>query len=91
MADYDENDARIPADVRLCLRMLEAAQGREEQILEKDRRVRTSARETELGRRLMDTQASLAGALVATVADAHAFKSGRCLLGLDRARAEAEL
>jgi len=50
-------------------------------ILENDRRVRASARE-ELGRRLMEIPAVgplLASAFVATVADAHAFKSGRCL------------
>ena len=46
----DENDARIPADARLCLRMLEAQlKVVKEQILENDRRVRASARETELG------------------------------------------
>ena len=52
------------------------------QILENDRRVRASARETELGRRLMEIPGVgplLASAFVATVADAHAFKSGRCL------------
>lgn len=53
-----------------------------EQILENDRRVRASARETELGRRLMEIPGVgplLASAFVATVDDAHAFKSGRCL------------
>ena len=53
-----------------------------EQILENDRRVRASARETELGRRLMEIPGVgplLASAFVATVADPHAFKSGRCL------------
>ena len=51
-----------------------------EQILENDRRVRASARETELGRRLMEIPGVgplLASAFVATVADAHGFKSGR--------------
>jgi len=79
----DENDARIPADARLCLRMLEAQlRVVKEQILENDRRVRASARETELGRRLMEIPGVgplLASAFVATVADAHAVKSGRCL------------
>jgi transposase len=79
----DENDARIPADARLCLRMLEAQlRVVKEQILENDRRVRASARETELGRRLMEIPGVgplLASAFVATVADPHAFKSGRCL------------
>jgi transposase len=75
----DDNDTRIPADARLCLRMLEAQLGVvKEQILENDRRVRASARETELGRRLMEIPGVgplLASAFVATVADAHAFKS----------------
>ncbi|ESZ02421.1 transposase [Mesorhizobium sp. L2C089B000] len=55
------------------------------QILENDRRVRANARETELGRRLMEIPGVgplLASAFVATVADAHAFKSGRCLSAL---------
>ncbi|QKC69913.1 transposase [Mesorhizobium loti] len=91
----DENDARIPADARLCPRMLEAQlRVVKEQILENDRRVRASARETELGRRLMEIPSVgplLASAFVATVADPHAFKSGAMPLGLDRARAEAKL
>ncbi|WP_425417602.1 IS110 family transposase [Oricola indica] len=83
MVINDENDARIPADARLCLRMLEAQlRVVKEQILENDRRVRASARETELGRRLMEIPGVgplLASAFVATIADPHAFKSGRCL------------
>lgn len=79
----DETDTRVPADARLCLRMLEAQLVVvKEQILENDRRVRASARETELGRRLMEIPGVgplLASAFVATVADPHAFKSGRCL------------
>ncbi|ESY58797.1 transposase IS110, partial [Mesorhizobium sp. LNHC252B00] len=51
----DENETRIPADARLCLRMLEAQlRVVKKQILENDRRVRANARETELGRRLME-------------------------------------
>ena len=79
----DENDARIPADARLCLRMLEAQlRVVKQQILENDRRVRASARESELGRRLMEIPGVgplLASAFVATVADPHAFRSGRYL------------
>jgi transposase len=48
-----------------------------QQILENDRRVRATARETELGRRLMEIPGVgplLASAFVATIADAHAFK-----------------
>jgi len=60
MVVNDENDSRIPADARLCLRMLEAQlKVVKEQILENDRRVRASARETELGRRLMEIPASV--------------------------------
>ena len=48
----DPTDERVPADARFCLEML-AAQLRivKEQILENDRRILASARETELGRR----------------------------------------
>ena len=51
----DEEDARVPADARLCLKML-AAQliVVKQQILENDRRVRASARSTDIGRRLME-------------------------------------
>jgi transposase len=42
----------VPAEARLCLQMLAAQLAVvKEQILENDRRVRTSARQTELGRR----------------------------------------
>jgi transposase len=79
----DESDARVPADARHCLQML-AAQliVVKQQILENDRRVRTSACATELGRRLMEVPGVgplLASALVATVADPAAFKTGRDL------------
>ena len=51
----DENDARVPVDARLCLRMLKAQLTVvKAQILENDRRIRASARETDLGRRLME-------------------------------------
>ncbi|MDH6234629.1 transposase [Mesorhizobium soli] len=78
----DESDTRIPADARLCLRMLEAQlRVVKEQILENDRRVRASARETELGRRLMEIPGVgplLASAFVATVADAGAANNQGC-------------
>ena len=67
----DENDSRVPADARVCLRMPEA----------------------QLTVRLMEIPGVgplLASAFVATVADAHAFKSGRCL-SADRPRSQAEL
>ena len=44
----DREDLRIPADVRVCLEMLAGQLAVvKEQILENDRRIRASARETE--------------------------------------------
>jgi len=79
----DENDNTLPDDVRAAVAML-AVQLRivNDQILELDRRVRASARATDVGRRLMEVPGVgpvLASALVATVPDASAFKSGRNL------------
>src|SRR3974390_1695687 len=79
----DESNGRVPADARLCLQML-AAQliVVKQQILENDRRVRASARQTELGLRLMDIPGVgplLASALTATISDPFAFKTGRDL------------
>jgi transposase len=79
----DPTDERVPADARICLEML-AAQLRivKEQILENDRRILASARETELGRRLMEIPGVgplLASAIVATVPDPAIFRSGRNL------------
>ncbi len=78
-----DNDERVPADARICLEML-AAQLRvvKEQILENDRRIMARARETELGRRLMEIPGVgplLASAFVATVPDPAIFRSGRNL------------
>jgi transposase len=53
-----------------------------DQILESDRRIIASARSTEVGRRLMEIPGVgplLASALVATIADPKAFRSGRNL------------
>jgi transposase len=79
----DEDDARVPGDARICLRMLAAQLAVvKDQILENDRQVRSSARETELGRRLMEIPGVgplLASAFVATVSDPTVFKSGRGL------------
>jgi transposase len=79
----DEADGRVPEEAATCLPML-AGQLRlvNQQILETDRRIRTSARATEAGRQLMTipgVDSLLASALVATVADPKAFKSGRNL------------
>ena len=79
----DEKDTRVPADACVCLAMLAAQLAVvKEHILENDRRVHSSARETELGRRLMEVPGVgplLASAFVATVADPAAFKTGRDL------------
>src|SRR5215813_11200290 len=79
----DIEDARVPADARLCLQMLAAQLAVvKEQILENDRRVRASARSTDLGRRLTEIPGVgplIASAFVATVADPAAFKTGRDL------------
>jgi len=69
----DPTNERVPPDARTCLEML-AVQLRiiKEQILENDRQIRASARETDLGRRLMEIPGVgplLASAIVATVPD----------------------
>jgi transposase len=79
----DRDDLRIPADARVCLEMLAAQLAVvKEQILENDRRIRATARETEIGRRLMDIPGVgplLASAFVASVADPGVFRTGRDL------------
>ena len=81
IADHD--DLRVPADARVCLEMLGAQLAVvKEQILENDRRIRASARETEVGRRLMEIPGIgplLASAFVASVADPTVFRTGRDL------------
>lgn len=80
---HDETDDRVPAEARHCLQMM-ATQLRlvNAQILENDRRIRTSARATDVGRRLMGIPGVgpvLASAFVASVPDPAMFKSGRNL------------
>ena len=79
----DKGDERIPPDARLCLEMLGAQLTVvKEQILENDRRIRASARDTEVGRRLMEIPGIgplLASAFVASIADPGIFKTGRDL------------
>ena len=80
---HNETDDRVPAEARYCLQMM-AAQLRlvNAQILENDRRIRTSARATDVGRRLMGIPGVgpvLASAFVASVPDPAMFKSGRNL------------
>lgn len=79
----DAGDQRVPADARGCLILLaDQLQLINGQILETDRRIRTDARATEIGRRLMGIPGVgplLASALVGTIADPKAFRSGRNL------------
>jgi transposase len=79
----DAGDVRVPEEARACLLMLFDQLGLiNDQILESDRRIIVSARSTEVGRRLMEIPGVgplLASALVATIADPRAFKSGRNL------------
>ena len=80
---HDAADERVPVEARGCLAMLAAQlQLVNEQVLETDRLIRTNARSTEVGRRLMEIPGVgplLASALVGTIADPRAFKTGRNL------------
>ena len=79
----DPADGRVPVEARGCLNMLAASMRLlNEQILETDRLIRTNARSTEVGRRLMEIPGVgplLASALVGTIADPKAFRTGRNL------------
>ena len=90
----DARDRRVPEVARACIAAL-GAQLRllKAQILEFNRRILAWHRSNETSRRLDELPGvgpALATALVASVADAKAFRSGR-LLSLDRAGAEATL
>jgi transposase len=70
---FDEKDGRVPAEARYCLQMLvDQLRLANAQILENDRRIRASARATDVG-------PVLASAFVASVPDPAMFKSGRNL------------
>jgi transposase len=73
----------LPQQARACLQLLGTQlELSNKQILETDRQIRANARATEIGRRLMDVPGIgplLASALVATIADPKAFRSGRNL------------
>jgi transposase len=77
----DTNDKRVPEVARMCLAALGAQLRRfKEQILEFDRLITAWHRSNETNRRLDDIPGVgpvLATALVASVADPKAFKSGR--------------
>jgi len=79
----ETGDTRVPAEARACVQMLFAQLDLiNDQILESDRRIMASARSTEVGRRLIEIPGVgplLASALVATIADPKALKSGRNL------------
>ena len=79
----DEAEQRVPAAARTCLQMLaDQLQLVNSQALETERRIRASARATEVGRRLMGIPGVgplLASALVATIPAPQAFRSGRNL------------
>ncbi len=91
----DETDQRVPADARLCLRMLEAQlRVVKKQILENDCRVLASARETELGRQLMEIPGVgplLASAFVCDHRRCPCVQVRALPVGLDRVGAQAEL
>lgn len=77
------DDDRVPAVARASLAPLVCQLGLvNDQVLENDRRVRASARATEIGCRLMEVPGVgpvLASAIIATVPDPTTFKSGRDL------------
>ena len=79
----DPDDDRVPGVARASLAPLIRQLGLvSDQVLENDRLVRASAKSTELGNRLMEVPGVgpvLASAMVATVPDPKAFKSGRDL------------
>jgi transposase len=79
----DEADDRVPTSARICLKLLaEQLDQVNRQALETDRLILASARATEVGRRLMAVPGVgpvLASAMVASVPDPHAFRSGRNL------------
>jgi transposase len=79
----DESDERLPAMARSSLIILASQlQLVNEQVLENDRRVRVSVRSTDVGRRLMEVPGVgpvLPSAIVASVPDPTAFRSGRDL------------
>ena len=91
----DANDKRLPEIARACVAALGAQlQMLKAQILEFDRMIRAWHRSNEASKRLDEFPGVgpvLATALVASVADPKAFRSGTGLLGLDRACAKAEL
>jgi transposase len=89
------DDDRVPETARTSLALLVSQLTLvNHQVLENDRRVRLSARSTDMGRRLMEVPGVgpvLAGAIVATIPNPSAFKSGRDLAAWIGFGATAEL
>lgn len=79
----DDADERVPAHARICLKLLaDQLDLVNRQALETDRMIMANARATDVGRRLMAMPGVgpvLASAIVASVPDPHAFRSGRNL------------
>ena len=79
----NEQDERVPPAVRACLLALrDQLVGVKQQILEADRRILAWHRASETSRRLAEIPGVgplIATALVATISDPHAFRSGRDL------------
>ena len=79
----DDADERVPAHARICLKLLaDQLDLVNRQALETDRMILASARASDVGRRLMAVPGVgplLASAMVASVPDPHAFRSGRNL------------
>jgi transposase len=79
----DDRDARVPAEARDCLLALrDQLVLARQQILEADRRILAWHRASEMSRRLDDIPGVgplIATALVASIPDPHAFRSGRDL------------
>ena len=79
----DDQDGRVPPEARDCLLALrDQLEMVKHQILEADRRVLARHRASELSRRLGEIPGVgplIATALVASIPDPHAFKSGRDL------------
>jgi transposase len=89
----DPSDKRLPEVARACLTALGAQLRRlKAQILEFDRMINAWHRSSETSRRLDDCPGvgpALATALVATVADPKAFRSGRPEAALERGQRQA--
>ncbi len=79
----DDADERVPAHAKICLKLLaDQLDLVNRQALETDRMILASARASDVGRRLMAVPGVgplLASAMVASVPDPHAFRSGRNL------------